>query len=81
MLLHSAVTVAHRSCQPNTAVRPQMQWSSGATVWAKIMRGTLFGILNPLKDARVPKISYNFTFLKESQAHTRLTIRSCFGKL
>lgn len=81
MLLHSAVTVAHRSCQPNTAVRPQMQWSSGVTVWANITRGTLFGKLNPLKDARVSKISYNFTFFKENQAHRRLTITLYFGKL
>lgn len=70
MLLHSAVTVAHRSCQPNTAVRPQMQWSSGATVWTKIMRGILFGKLHPIKDSRVPSSNYNFTFLKEYKAHT-----------
>lgn len=47
-----------------------MQWSSGATVWTKIMRGILFGKLHPIKDSRVPSSNYNFTFLKEYKAHT-----------
>lgn len=81
VLLHSAVTVAHRSCQPNTAVRPQMQWSSGATVWTKIMRGILFGKLHPIKDSRLPLSNYNFTFLKEYKAHTWFAIRLCFDNL
>lgn len=76
MLLHSAVTVAHRCCQPNTAVRPQMQWTSGASVW----RGTLFGKLHSLKDLKCPLSRSNFLIPGEYKGHTWLMIRLCFAK-